>query len=442
MAFISMGAIGAGGFGNVDLVQDAAGHKFARKTFSQNQPLSPELLANVLKRFQKEVRTQTAMAHRNVVPILHSDLNAVPPYYLMPLAVQSLDKDLAQWPGLGGKFVPAFSDIVAGLEYIHSMEIYHRDLKPQNVLRFGVPGPAQDYYAISDFGLVSLKESQLSVLTSTGMARGADYYTAPEVTQDLRRASVQSDIYSLGCILHDFVGDSARIPCAEIKENSPYGAILFGCTRIKPQDRFKSARAVLDAVLSVDILGYAPVASQSADFVQLLDGPPSSAVTERVRNLAHYLEGSPSSDDVRAILMKLGEDWIRHLCVTWPDEAKRIALVFSAWVGDSAFNFDYCDGMANRLEVFFEACDIEVKASCLMAMLAMGTSHNRWYVESKFMRLSSSDMEIGLANRLAIEFRILDKKICAQISHLERSIGTSRALLHSQLQLALTGICS
>ena len=51
--------IGSGGFGNVEEVIDSTGERFARKTFSINQPLPIELHENILKRFQKEIRIQS-----------------------------------------------------------------------------------------------------------------------------------------------------------------------------------------------------------------------------------------------------------------------------------------------------------------------------------------------------------------------------------------------
>lgn len=438
---LSLGVIGYGGFGTVDRVRDQQGNEFARKTFSVNQPLAPELQDNVLRRFKKEVRTQSGVSHQNIVPILSSDLNSQPPYYLMPLASSTLQADIDANRTLNGSFVGALSDIVAGLEVLHGLHIYHRDLKPQNVLRFRDFAQGQDFYAISDFGLVSLQESQLSVLTSTGMARGADHYTAPEVTQDLRHASIQSDIYSLGCILHEFVGIAPRVPCGEIRENSPYGAILSACTRRDPSQRFRSARSVLDAVLSVDPF-YAPTTAKLADFITLLDGDPRSIPVAKWGEMADYIHDSALPADLRAIFMRLNEACITVLCADFPAVARDIGVAFARWVGESGFNFDSCDGLANRLEAFFLASnDYEVKAACLMAMLAMGTSHNRWYVERKFARLADQAMDPALAARLAIEFRVLDAPVCRQINHLEYSIGIGRACLHPALQSALASIC-
>ena len=181
--------IGSGGFGNVDLVQDVlSGKQFARKTFSINQaqPLPPDLAENVKKRFIREANVQYRLTHKNIVPVLFKDLNSNPPSFLMPVAASSLDKDIAQSRNLNGLFLRAIMDILSGLEELHTLQIYHRDLKPQNVLRFdSSEGP---YYAISDFGLMSVKDTQISALTHTGMKMGSDYYTAPEIVSDLRKA--------------------------------------------------------------------------------------------------------------------------------------------------------------------------------------------------------------------------------------------------------------
>lgn len=434
--------IDAGGFGNVDLVEDEHGARFARKSFAQNQPMSDELLENVKRRFVKEIRIQGAIKHRNIVPIVAADLSVDPPYYLMPVATQSLAKDLSTDRVLGGQFAGALGDIVAGLEVIHAMQIYHRDLKPQNVLRFSdssVTGNA-DFYAISDFGLIAMKESQLSALTSTGMARGSDYYTAPEITQDLRFASVQSDVYSLGCILHDMVGTSSRIPCGEIRESGPYSAILLGCTRKDPKARFKSARAVLDAVLSVDAAAASSVAQESVDFMSALDAEDALPV-EFWQKLADYLEYEADDPNKREILIKLGLNRIADAISFAPSEANRIALIFANWVFSSGFSFEFCDPLANRLEAFINSCDFEAKAACLIAMLELGTSHNRWYVERKFVNLCGLQMDSNLADRLGIEFRILGKPVCHMISHLERSISASRADLHPSLVRAIAEVC-
>ena len=124
-----------------------------------------------------------------------------------------------------------------------------------------------------------------------------------------------------------------------------------------------------------------------------------------------------------------------------PECANQIGSVYGDWVYDAGFNFDHCDGIVNRLEIFVEHCKFETKVDCLIAMLGMGTSHNRWYVERKFVRLCAEDMDSALAKRLAIEFRIRDDWVCRAVDHLERSISVSRDRLHPELVHALAELC-
>ncbi|MEL0615638.1 serine/threonine-protein kinase [Cobetia marina] len=428
--------IGQGGFGNVDLIFDhELGYECARKQFSQNQALTPELLRNVKKRFSKEVKVQSAISHPNIVPVLRSDLAHEPPYYLMPLASSTLDKEILKDRTLDGSFVSAISDIVAALEEMHSMEIYHRDLKPQNVLQFQRNG--SPVYAVSDFGLISMKESTLSELTHTGMGKGSDYYTAPEIHADLRRASPRSDVYSLGCILHDMIGIEPRIPFNEIKEAGSFSAVLAGCTKANPSKRFPSAKSVLDAILTIEFEPEGTISEASEDYLTALvsDDVLSQDFCAR---FADYLEFNAEKADINAIFGKLTVGKINNIWEVDALLANRIGLVFAEWVKSTSFNFDFCDAIANRVEAFYQNADLELKVDCLMAFLVMGTSHNRWYVERKFARMCALDMDDNVAKRLIIKFHIEGIDLVRScIAHLESSIGISRSQLHTKIQSAL-----
>jgi serine/threonine protein kinase len=435
--------IGKGGFGVVHEVIADDGTHYARKTYCvvQNFPNTPETDAIFLPRFLREAKLQSGIEHKNVVPIFQKNLNASPPYFLMPLAESTLERDLLVDKSLGGNFLAAIMDILAALEEIHPLRIYHRDLKPGNVLRFCDPNdPRGHYYAISDFGLVALKQTQVSVLTQLGMKMTSDFYTAPEITTDLSKASSQSDIYSVGCILHDMVGIESRVPCSEIKEHGDFEAILQTCTRRDPARRFKSVSILRDVLLDI-ATQHEPMTTAAGDItINIL-------ASDEVLNETHWnqlidiVDHQPDSMDARQLLRALTFERLDQLLNTYPILWNKLGRLYSDWIRDGSFDFGECDGLANRLEGIFNQSDLEVQAEALMALLYMGTSHNRWYVERKFLSLSNA-MSPLLAKRLAIAFRADDNRACLAIDRLESSIKVNRAELHPVLISTLQKMCT
>ncbi len=179
--------LGSGGYGVVEHVVNEKGEHFARKRFHIAYPdkASDAIKANVLERFKREVNAQSSIKHKNIIEVLHADLEADPPYYLMPLAECSLHDNLVLDRTLGGDFVEAMLDVLAGLEAIHARDMSHRDLKPKNILRFK-DSEGGHFYSIGDFGFVSVKESQLSSLTKTGMKLNWDDFISPEIARNLK----------------------------------------------------------------------------------------------------------------------------------------------------------------------------------------------------------------------------------------------------------------
>ncbi|MFT0625784.1 serine/threonine protein kinase [Ectopseudomonas guguanensis] len=431
--------IGRGGFGNVDLVQDESGRQFARKTFCINQGgnFPADMVQNVQRRFIREADTQSQFSHRNIMPVVFTDLQSDPPSFYMPVATASMADDIAFDRGLGGDQINAIMDILAGLEELHGLGIYHRDLKPQNVLRLS--DSEGERYVISDFGLMSLRDTQLSVLTQTGMRMGSDYYTAPEIVADLRMASARSDIYSVGCILHDLFGTNNRIPCNEIIDQGFYADIMHCCTRTDPGRRFATVSDLREALLS---LGQSTVANepQVTDLMALLSSehPITAPVWERIVGKVRSLY---PSQDGKLLLGAMSLNRINEIVANYPTLASQLGWVYAAWVKDSAFNFDNCDGIANRAEAFLALNDINCKVEILIALLIMGTSHNRWYVERKFVSHCLPGMQQDLARRMAMEIRVMRGEACSAINHLERSIGFTRSDLHPLIVDALRQVC-
>jgi eukaryotic-like serine/threonine-protein kinase len=271
------------------------------------------------------------------------------------------------------------------------------------------------------------------------MQKGSDYYTAPEIVSDFRSASAQSDIYSIGCILHDMLGQKNRIPCSEINESGEFGGIIQICTRRDPKRRFPSVSALRDALISIDYAQLQPAGKKAVELAAALDQ--KEPLSEKIWNdLVSYVGGT-IDQDIKITLLKIGADKIDEVIGNYPELARRLALIYAAWIRDGTFNFDDCDGLANRIEKFYAWGDIDIKAECTMALLYMGTSHNRWYVERKFIRMADPTISALLAQRLALEFRVDGTRMCSAVSHCKISIGTGVDSLHPTLQEIVKLIC-
>jgi glycogen synthase kinase 3 beta len=85
----------------------------------------------------------------------------------------------------------------AGLNYIHSIGITHRDLKPQNILCDPVSGELK----ICDFGSAKRllpQEKSVSYIASR-------YYRAPELIMDCEYYTTAIDIWAAGCVLAEML---------------------------------------------------------------------------------------------------------------------------------------------------------------------------------------------------------------------------------------------
>lgn len=106
-----------------------------------------------------------------------------------------------------------FIQILDGVEYIHSKNICHGDIKPQNILTDG------KIAKITDFGTSKLIED-LFIKTIDGGGTWA--YMAPEVAGSNQRY-LNSDIYALGVLLYKFLtGRTPHETANQLINNVPY----------------------------------------------------------------------------------------------------------------------------------------------------------------------------------------------------------------------------
>ncbi len=153
--------------------------------------------------------------------------------------------------------------IARALAVVHAAGIFHRDLKPPNVMLRN-----NDEVVLIDFGLARNVQGGLQS-TRKGVLRGSPYYMSPE--QALGEVlDARTDLYSLGIIFYEmltgrkpYTGTSA-MEVLQQHVNAPLPRLprplehlqllLDGLLAKSPEDRFSSAEQVIEAVAGMRAL--------------------------------------------------------------------------------------------------------------------------------------------------------------------------------------------
>ena len=197
--------VGHGGMGRVF----RARHRMMDRTVAL-KVINPEWSSRpeVIRRFQREVKTAASLSHRNIVTAFDAE-QAEQTHFLVMEYVEGTD--LAEVVKRNGPLsVERACDYIrqaaAGFEHARQQGMVHRDIKPHNlmvteegvvkILDFGLAGIAPE---ASDGELTADSRSDL---TAAGAIMGTPDFISPEQAQDARSADVRSDFYSLGATFH------------------------------------------------------------------------------------------------------------------------------------------------------------------------------------------------------------------------------------------------
>ena len=185
--------LGVGGMGHVYLAAGPDDEHVALKVVKADLARDETFR----RRFDREAKIAQRIEHPNVVPVLATGEHEGVPFLaqryihggnLADRIEKSSQLDLATAVGV-------CEQVAAGLDALHAEGLFHRDVKPANIL---VDEAGTAY--ITDFGLA--KDSQGSLLTRPGQALGSLDYMAPEQIRS-EEISAAADVYGLGCVMFE-----------------------------------------------------------------------------------------------------------------------------------------------------------------------------------------------------------------------------------------------
>jgi MAP/microtubule affinity-regulating kinase len=192
----------------------------------------------------REIKVLEKLNHSHVLK-LHESVDCPKQIYLVMEFVRgaSLLNYLKKKPGRRLEEEEAkciFRQILLGIEYCHSLNVTHRDLKLENLLL-----DDQHNIRIIDFGFATCFPNHRKVKMFCGTPR----YMAPEIVSRAECCGPPVDVWALGVLLYTML--AGAFPFRAANDAELFKAILSGSVTFPPAFP-EAARFIIEQMLSVD----------------------------------------------------------------------------------------------------------------------------------------------------------------------------------------------
>jgi hypothetical protein len=246
-----LGRLGGGGMGDVYLARELASRRLVAMKFLRF-PGNPV----AFDRFVRELQILAALDYPNIVRLFAHDFLCATPFFTMEyLEPGSLSRRVDDGPLSPAEAVRVVRAAAGALAAAHASGIFHRDVKPSNILLTAGGAPK-----LADFGLAKLLDDTGSLTPSSG-GLGTPAYMPPEqISKRYGGIGPWSDVYGLGAALYHlltgrppFEGETPldvvrrvttevpRLP-RKLRPEIPAGleAVVVKCLEKRPKDRYQS----------------------------------------------------------------------------------------------------------------------------------------------------------------------------------------------------------
>ena len=269
--------LGQGGFGAVYRVKNLTlGREEALKLIL---PSAKTDIANIDKRFKREVNCVSRLEHPNIVRLYSSGtLPGGLIWMTMELVGgQTLEKRMSKSRLNFFEAKEIMSEVLCGLQEAHSQKLVHRDLKPANIMLDDSKEGYDDLAVILDFGLAKAlgddeddSVQNLTMMEDSKRVYGTPQYMAPEQLQ----AGIPgpwTDVYAAGLMFvelitgHPAVQGNTPLELAFRQIHTPLvlpprwkgtalEAVIMKATAKSPGERYKNAGEFLDAIKHINAI--------------------------------------------------------------------------------------------------------------------------------------------------------------------------------------------
>ena len=246
--------IGGGGFSEVWLAHDTnANIDVALKIYTPNGELDDEGKDD----FRREFARLCGLNHSNIIHAIGFGIhNDELPYLAMNVCKNGSAKKLIGHYDENQLWI-LLEQVALGLQYLHSHDITHQDIKPDNIL---INSDGQ--YLIIDFGISTKTRSTLRRTDKGTVAGGTPWYMSNESFKSDSSDIHARDIWALGASLYEIItGDvpfgqyggltqqaqKGKIPPINADVSEELKQLVYDCLALEAWDR-PDANAILERI--------------------------------------------------------------------------------------------------------------------------------------------------------------------------------------------------